>query len=169
MSSNVLAQPIQSKSRRNELRRSRVVEKKLRATHKAQQVATGWRRIAYLAAACGFFVLGVAGAILPGLPATPFLLLTSYFLIRSSPRLNQKLLDSRLLGPILVDWQVNGGVRPHVKVKAIAVVMLTVALSVYVSGYSTIFASVVCALAALGITVIWRLPIARDSSHERHE
>ena len=68
-------------------------------------IANGWRRIALLTLGGLFFCLGVLGAFLPGLPATPFLMLTSYFLIRSSPRWNDKLLQSRVFGSILSDWQ----------------------------------------------------------------
>ena len=121
-------------------------------------VVQGWKRVGFLVAATVFFVLGVAGAVLPVLPATPFLLLTSYFLVRSSPRLNQRLLKSRWLGPILVDWQVRGGVRSHVKVKAVVIVTATIALTVFLSSYSPVTTAVVIALAAVGIFVIWRLP-----------
>lgn len=127
-----------------------------------RSIAKGWRRLAYLSLAGVSFVLGVAGAVLPGLPATPFLLLTSYFLIRSSPRLNHKLLQSRFFGPILVDWHVHGGVRLHVKVKAVVVVLLTVAITIYMSGYSGLVTAAISALAAVGIAVICRLPVARD-------
>lgn len=121
-------------------------------------VVQGWKRVGFLVSAAVFFVLGVAGAILPVLPATPFLLLTSYFLLRSSPRLNQRLLKSRLLGPILVDWQVRGGVRRDVKVKAVVIVIATIALTIFLSGYSPLTTAVVIALAGIGILVIWRLP-----------
>ena len=72
------------------------------------QSVTGLRRMLYLLLAGGFFVLAMAGVILPGLPTTPFLLLTSYFLVRSYPRLNERLIKSKLFGPILVDWHVKG-------------------------------------------------------------
>lgn len=121
-------------------------------------VVHGWKRVGFLVVAAVFFVLGVAGAILPVLPATPFLLLTSYFLVRSSPRLNRRLLKSRLLGPILVDWQVRRGVRRHIKVKAVVIVIATIALTVVLSGYSPVTTAVVIALASIGIFVIWRLP-----------
>jgi uncharacterized membrane protein YbaN (DUF454 family) len=80
-----------------------------------------------------FFVLGALGAVLPVLPTTPFLLLTSYFLARSSPRLNRWLLASRFFGPILRDWQQLGGVRPDVKVKAVMIVLLAVSLSLWLT------------------------------------
>lgn len=118
------------------------------------------KRILFLLLAGVFFVLGVAGALLPVLPATPFLLLTSYFLVRTSPRLNALLLRSRWFGPILTDWQVNGGVRPTMKVKAIVVVLIAVALTIYFSGDALMPKLLVTGLAAVGICVILLLPKA---------
>ena len=125
-----------------------------------------WKRPIYWLASAMFFLLGVLGVILPGLPATPFLLLTSYFLVRSSPRLNAKLLRSRIFGPILRDWQVKGGVQPAVKMKAISIVVLTVALSIYLSGASPVLSLAVASLAAIGIFVIIKLPHPRSESDE---
>lgn len=120
------------------------------------------RRVLYLSAATLFFVLGSAGVILPGLPATPFLLLTSFFLVRSSPRLNDRLLRTKLLGPILRDWQQRGGLRAHVKVEAVMFVLLAVGLTLYFSEMPVAAKCTVTVLAAVGIVVIVRLPIARN-------
>lgn len=106
------------------------------------------------------FVLGVLGALLPVLPATPFLLLTSYLLLKSSPRLNDRLLKSRLFGPILTDWQVHGGIRKGVRVKAIACVVLAVILTVTLTQRALLPKLIVALLAAIGIYVIVRLPAA---------
>ncbi|MCR9202358.1 MAG: YbaN family protein, partial [Planctomycetaceae bacterium] len=105
-----------------------------------------------------FFVLGALGLLLPGLPTTPFLLLTSYFLVRISPQLNQKLLRSRFVGGILTDWQVKRGVRSSVKVRAVSVVVLAVSATVYFTRDRPLPACVTVLLAAVGITVILRLP-----------
>jgi len=121
----------------------------------------GAKRVLFLVMAGLFFVLGVAGALLPVLPTTPFLLLTSYFLVRTSPRLNAKLLRSRWFGPILTDWQVNGGVRPIVKAKAIVIVLIAVGLTIYLTGYSPMLTLLVIGLVAIGIAVIILLPNAR--------
>ena|GEM_PF-508775 len=119
----------------------------------------GCRRYLYLLVAGFFFVLGFLGALLPGLPATPFLLLTSYFLVRSSPKLNERLLNSKFIGPILVDWQVHGGVTPQVKRRAILIVVIAVGLTLYLTGESWRTGMVVVVLAAIGVFVIWRLPV----------
>ena len=120
----------------------------------------GWRRITYLSLALLFFTLGAAGAFLPGLPATPVLLLTSYFLIRTAPGLNRALLRSRWFGPILSDWQNRGGVRKHVKIKAILFVIVAVGMTVVLSSYSMSLSIAVVVLASIGIVVILRLPLA---------
>lgn len=125
------------------------------------KIATGWRRGLFLGLAAFFFGLGVAGVVLPGLPATPFLLLTSYFLLRSSPSLNHKLLQSHLFGPILLDWQQHGGVRFHVKVKAIALVVIMVATSCWFSRNSPAFSTIILICAGVGVTVITFLPQAK--------
>ncbi len=118
------------------------------------------RRLLRLVAAGLFFTLAMLGAILPGLPTTPFLLLTSYFLAKSSPRLHRALLNSRFFGPILVDWQVHRGVRRHIKVKAMVAVTAAVCMSVYFAGYALAPTTLIAALAAVGVVVIWRLPTA---------
>jgi uncharacterized membrane protein YbaN (DUF454 family) len=125
-----------------------------------------FRRHVYIGVAGFFFLLGAAGAILPGLPATPFLLLTSYFLVRVSPHLNERLLRTPPFGPILLDWQQRGGVRPNVKLRVIAVVALAVALTVSLSTIPSLLKLVVAALAAIGIVVIARLPNARNLNPE---
>lgn len=94
----------------------------------ASRCADHWRRLTYLAIAGVFFAVGVLGALLPVLPATPFLLLASYFLSKSSPRLNRALLRSRLFGPILRDWQQLGGIRRSVRVKLLSPWFLLLAL-----------------------------------------
>ena len=54
--------------------------------------AKGWRRMLLMAAAGAALVLGLLGIVLPGLPTTPFVLVASYCLLRSSPRLHARLL-----------------------------------------------------------------------------
>ena len=125
-----------------------------------------WKTWGQRALAAFFFALAVLGLILPGLPTTPFLLLTSYFLAQSSPRLNQALLKSRLFGPILEDWQVRGGIRPHVRYKSIATVIIIVGLSISITRPTVWVSGLILMLMMIGIVVIMRLPDAKASQKE---
>ncbi|HMM02110.1 MAG: YbaN family protein [Dysgonomonas sp.] len=51
--------------------------------------------------------LGLLGIITPGLPTTPFILLTGVLFAKSSPRLHQKLMDHKLTGKYI--RRVNDG------------------------------------------------------------
>ena len=133
---------------------------------RASRCADDWMRVAYLALAGVFFVVGVLGALLPVLPATPFLLAASYFLSKSSPRLNQALLRSRLFGPILRDWQQLGGIRRSVRIKAIVAVVLAVGVTLVVSELSVGRMLAVVVLAQVGIVVVLRLPSANEAGAE---
>jgi uncharacterized membrane protein YbaN (DUF454 family) len=91
------------------------------------EVATGLQRLGYLALAAGSFVLTGVGLIVPGVPTIPFLLATSYFLVRSSPALNDRLLRSKFVGPILTDLEIRHGLGWINKLKLVGLT-LTVGL-----------------------------------------
>lgn len=69
--------------------------------------------------------LGIAGAILPLLPATPFFLLAAFGFARSSPRLHAWLTGHRRFGPLITDWQRHGAIARRAKVTAIMVMLVT--------------------------------------------
>lgn len=118
-------------------------------------------RYVLLAFAALFFLLAVAGAFLPVLPTTPFLLLTSWCLVRASPRLNARLQRSPLFGPLLRDWERYRGVRLHVKVTALTVLVLAVTSSLLFGALAPWLEVVLVALALLGAYVIVRLRTVR--------
>jgi uncharacterized membrane protein YbaN (DUF454 family) len=127
-----------------------------------------WRGVYFVMA--GFFLLlGFAGALLPILPTTPFLLLSSYFLIRVSPVLHQKLLRLRWVGPILQEWHEHRGVRPQVKIRAALLVVAVVGISLGFSQPGWWIAGTVIGVASVGLCVIWRLPSYRADSSELAE
>lgn len=123
----------------------------------------GLRGGVYVVLGCVFVGLGVVGAVLPVLPTTPFLLLAGFFFVRSSPRLNDRLLRSPLFGPFLRDWHQHRGVRPRVKVIAVAVMLAAVAASIVWGELSWPVLVLLLVLAAVGLAVVLRLPIIRDA------
>ena len=73
--------------------------------------------------------LAVAGALLPLLPTTPFLLLAAYAFARSSRRLHDWLLNHRSFGPLIRNWRDYGAIDRTSKVIAILVMIGAFALS----------------------------------------
>ena len=114
-------------------------------------------RSLYLLGAALSFALAVAGLVLPVLPCTPFLLVTSFCLVRSAPGLDAKLRRSPLFGPILRDFERHGGVRLSVKITALATLAIAVIGSLVFGSLSTPLRVLLLVLAAIGVFVILRL------------
>lgn len=66
--------------------------------------------LAYLSAG-----LGIIGAFLPLLPATPFLLVAAWAATRGSPELHRWLYAHPRLGPLLIAWEENRAVSTGTK------------------------------------------------------
>ncbi|CUK13739.1 Inner membrane protein YbaN [Ruegeria denitrificans] len=86
----------------------------------------------YVWAALGLICVGFAviGVVLPLLPTVPFLLLAAFFFARSSTRLHTWLITHRTFGPLIVDWQSYGAIRPSAKKAATVSVAAVFGLSV---------------------------------------
>nr|WP_102490003.1 YbaN family protein [Vibrio breoganii] len=102
-------------------------------------------------------VLGIIGVVLPLLPTTPFVLLASACFMRSSPRLNQKLLSHPTFGPIIEDWRDTRGVKRSVKRKAYWLILFSFALSIALAPINWVRLLLVAIMAVL---LLWlsRLP-----------
>lgn len=82
-----------------------------------------WRSLAWRAVAWGGLGLGTAGALLPLLPTTPFLLIAAWAAPKGSPRLNEWLHQHRMFGPVLNAWRDGRTIPAHAKCAAIALMM----------------------------------------------
>ena len=116
------------------------------------------RRLVYLAVGWAFVGLAVLGLFLPLLPTTPFLLLASSCFLRSSPRWQRWLLNSRWFGPTLRDWEEHGGVRRPVKVLAFVTVSAVLAFAFFRDLHWAVRTLIVL-LGLVGLAVVWRLPL----------
>ncbi len=89
----------------------------------------------YLWATLGLLCVALAmiGVILPLLPTVPFLLLAAFFFARSSSRLHTWLLTHRTFGPLIIDWQSSGAIRPAAKKAATLSIAAVFGLSVLAS------------------------------------
>ncbi len=125
----------------------------------ACECVQGVRRVTYIAMAALFFAFGAIGVVLPGLPTTPFWLLTSYFLARSWPALNRRLMKNRLIGPMLHEWHQHRSVKRSVKRTAIVMVVCAVVFVVALGNLTPVGLATMLSAATIGLAVVCRLPV----------
>lgn len=76
-------------------------------------------------------IIGLVGIILPGLPTTPFLLLTAGLYMRSSDTLYQKVMSNRYIGKYISDYQSSKSISVKVKLYIIAMMWTMIFISSY--------------------------------------
>ena len=76
-------------------------------------------------------ILATLGVVLPVLPTTPFLLLAAWFFSRSSPRFHHWLLCRSWFGGYIRHWQTHKGLPRKAKRRAVIVILLTFAVSLW--------------------------------------
>ena len=97
-------------------------------------------------------ILGAIGAFLPILPTTPFLILALACFSKSSPRFHKMLLNNKWFGPILQEWEKNKTVSRHIKLRAMALVIISFSISILIlSGRS----GLQLMLVAIGFSALW--------------
>lgn len=74
-----------------------------------------WGGLGFLAIA-----LAVIGTVLPIMPTVPFLIVAAFAFARSSPRFHRRLMNHRIFGPQIRQWQDHHAIERRVKVIAIA-------------------------------------------------
>lgn len=83
-----------------------------------------------------FVGIAVLGVFLPGLPTTPFLLLSAGFYARSSDRLYRRLLESPLLGKYIRSYRKHRALPRRVKLSAITTMWIMISISCYLLRHS---------------------------------
>jgi hypothetical protein len=89
----------------------------------------------YIAAGFICFGLGVAGALLPLLPTTPFLLLSAFFFARSSERWHEWLVTHRTFGPYIAAFREKRGLTAAQKRRIAIALTLTLLVTVWFSPF----------------------------------
>ena len=110
--------------------------------------STGLARLVKIAAAGGCLSVAVVGLVVPSVPTLSFCLATGYFLVRSSPELNERLRNSQTFGSVVREFQDYGGLCASVKSEAIALALATCGAAIIMSGYSP------AAIATIAVTMI---------------
>lgn len=108
-----------------------------------------------------FVLLGIAGAFLPVLPTTPFMLLAAACYARASTRFYNWLLNNPTFGPTILEWRRHRSIPWRVKLAAIAMMTVTLGISIL---FFVPWPELQVALALFGLllaTYMYRIP-SRD-------
>ncbi len=119
-----------------------------------------WRTLAW----CGI-ALGAAGAVLPLLPATPFLLLAAWAAPKGSPQLGVWLHRHRLLGPVLRAWREQRAVPAKAKCVAIALMASSWTMLWFLQSNTVELMLTAIIFLAVAVFLLSR-PTPRTSPHE---
>lgn len=101
---------------------------------------------------------GTLGVVLPLFPTTPFLLLAAWCFACSSSRFHSWLLYRSWFGPYLRHWQDYRALPPGAKGKAVVMIVLTFAISLWLVDMVWVRVLLLTIMAVL-LTFMLRLPV----------
>ena len=93
-----------------------------------------------------------AGAVLPVLPTTPFVLLSMFLFDRSDPKYREWILNHKVLGPYVRDYVSSKGIPLKAKIKALFVLWISITLST-VFFISNFYVRIVVLTAASAVSI----------------
>jgi len=98
--------------------------------------------------------IGTIGLFVPGLPTTPFVLLTAGLYMRSSDKLYHSLIINKFIGSYILEFQSNRGMSKRLKLCSICTmwIMITVSCVFLITPLSAIL--IVLALGLIGTIVM---------------
>jgi uncharacterized membrane protein YbaN (DUF454 family) len=116
------------------------------------------KRAIYLIIGTVALALGAMGLFLPVLPTTPFVILASACYLRSSKRMHSWILQSKLFGETIENYQAGRGLKRDTKIRALVLMWATISISAFFFVDQLIFQGSMF-LVASGVTIyILRLP-----------
>ena len=88
------------------------------------------KKTVYMTLGFLFILLGLLGVFLPLLPTTPFIILSAFFFSQSSERCHQWLLNNKIFGPILYNWEKSRCIPYFAKVLSFSMISVFGTVSV---------------------------------------
>jgi uncharacterized membrane protein YbaN (DUF454 family) len=88
-----------------------------------------FKKILFIIVGSTSFLLGVVGIVIPGLPTTPFMILSSIMFLNSSDRLYLWLTTHERFGKYVLDFKKGKGISFKTKIYAQTMMLLTITLS----------------------------------------
>jgi uncharacterized membrane protein YbaN (DUF454 family) len=104
-----------------------------------------------------FVALGGIGIVLPLLPTTPFILVAAGCFAKSSPRCHQWLLNNRVFGPVINNWQRSQCITKKTKIIAVTSIIVFGGYSVLIAMPTLLFKLIGLVLVLIGLASVLRL------------
>ena len=114
----------------------------------------------YLYMAAGGLCLALAfiGVLLPGLPTTPFVLLAAFLFSRSSKRVHQWILDNKIFGKMVRDWEAHGVIRIRAKIISSVAMTGLIGFSIFFTTMPNWIKGLMVLILASVMVFIWSRP-----------
>lgn len=119
-------------------------------------------RVALVILGFVFVGIGIAGLLLPVLPGTPFFLLAAACFARASVRFYNWLLNHRVVGPTVREWQLHHSIPYRTKLWAIALMSGALAISAIFFVEDRLVQALLAVLGVLLAIWMWKIP-SRDA------
>lgn len=104
--------------------------------------------------------LGIIGAVLPLLPTTVFVILAAFCFSRSSKRFHQMLLNNKLFGPMIAQWEAHGVIPLKAKCLASTMMLVMVSYPLFFKQLPIWAVIGVIATVVIALSYIWSRPSA---------
>lgn len=111
-------------------------------------------KIVYIILGTLSLALGIIGIVVPGLPTTPFILLTAWLYIKGSNKLHKWLISNKLFGKYILNFERNKGMTMKSKIVSTLMMwtMITISCTFFIE--STTIRLVVIAMGIIGTSVM---------------
>lgn len=90
----------------------------------------GIKKIILMIAGILCVILAIIGIVIPVLPTTPFLLLAAFLFYRSSEKLHERLLNSKVLGEYIHNYTEYRAIKRKAKILTIILLWITLGISI---------------------------------------
>ena len=87
------------------------------------------KRVGWLCLGIVCVALGAIGVVMPLLPTTPFMLLAAFAFARSSDRLHHWLINHKMFGPMIKNWNEHGAISRKAKIASMISIVVIVLIS----------------------------------------
>ena len=111
-------------------------------------------------------VIGIMGIFIPGLPTTPFILLTAGLYVRSSDKLYKLLIQNPYLGRYIKDFHTHRGLSLKTKIYSITLMWIMIFISAYFFLDTILLKWLITIIGIIGTIVMgYVLPTIKNSKH----